>query len=175
MEERFGFIHDMLDIKLLILFVLRRLPAAIDGERLADLILIDGGIGYFDYKQCLTELVGTSQVEETGEGYKITAKGARNGEILESGLPYSVRVKAEKTLAPVAEEMRRSAMILANHDVIKGGVTVYLAMSDDMGSLFDLKILVADEEQAEKIEKNFKKNAEALYQKFIEQLSESIV
>lgn len=172
MEERFGFIHDKLDIKILILFVLRRLPADIDGERLADLILIDGGIGYFDYKQCLAELVGTSQVEEAEEGYRVTAKGSRNGEILESGLPYSVRVKAERTLAPVAEEMRRSAMILANHEVTKGGVTVYLAMSDDMGSLFDLKILAADEEQAKRIEKNFKKNAESFYQSFVEQLSE---
>ncbi|MGN1002468.1 MAG: DUF4364 family protein [Oscillospiraceae bacterium] len=172
MEERFGFIHDKLDIKILILFVLRRLPAAIDGEKLADLILIDGGIGYFDYKQCLAELVGTAQVEETEDGYKVTAKGSRNGEILESGLPYSVRVKAEKTLAPVAEEMRRSAMILANHEPAKGGVTVYLAMSDDMGSVFDLKILAADEEQAKRIEKNFKKNAESFYQRFVEQLSE---
>lgn len=172
MEERFGFIHDKLDIKILILFVLRRLPAAIDGECLADLILIDGGIGYFDYKQCLAELVGTAQVEEVEDGYKVTAKGSRNGEILESSLPYSVRVKAERALAPVAEEMRRSAMILANHELTKGGVTVYLAMSDDVGSLFDLKILAADEEQAVRIEKNFKKNAETFYQRFIEQLSE---
>ena len=172
MEERFGFIHDKMDIKILILFVMRRLPAAIDGEKLADLILIDGGIGYFDYKECLAELVGTAQVEETEDGYQVTAKGSRNGEILESGLPYSVRVKAEKTLAPVAEEMRRSAMILANHETGQGGVTVYLAMSDGIGNIFDLKILAADEEQARKIERNFKKNAESYYHRFIQQLSE---
>ena len=60
MDERFGFIHEKLDIKLLILFVLRRLPAPIDAESLADLVLIDGGIGYFDYKECLAELVNTA-------------------------------------------------------------------------------------------------------------------
>ena len=40
-----GFIHEKLEIKLLILFILRRLPAEIDGERLAELVLIDGGVG----------------------------------------------------------------------------------------------------------------------------------
>jgi len=38
MEERFGFIHDKLDIKLLILYVLRHLPSEIDGEKLAELV-----------------------------------------------------------------------------------------------------------------------------------------
>lgn len=172
MEERRGFIHDRLDIKLLILFVLRRLPSEIDGERLADLVLIDGGIGYFDYKDCLAELVETALIEEREDGYVITAKGSRNGEILESELPYSVRVKAEKSAAPVIEEMRRSAMILANHEVGDNGVTVYLAMDDGMGKIFDLKLLAADEQQAKRMEKNFKKNAESYYQRFIEELSD---
>ena len=167
-----GFIHDKLEIKLLILYVLRRLPAAIDGEQLAELVLIDGGVGYFDYKDCLAELVQTAQVEEGEDGCKVTAKGSRNGEILESSLPYSVRSKAEKALAPVVEEMRRSAMILANHEVGPNGVTVYLAVNDGVGSIFDLKILAADEAQAKRIEKNFKRNAEAFYNRFITELSE---
>ena len=172
MEARRGFIHEKLDIKLLILFVLRRLPAAIDGERLADLVLIDGGISYFDYKDCLAELVASAQIDEVDGGYLVTAKGSRNGEILESELPYSVRKKAERNAAPVIEEMRRSAMILANHEVEESGVTVYLAMNDGVGSIFDLKILAADETQARRIEKNFKKNAEGYYQRFIAELSE---
>ena len=172
MEERHGFIHEKLDIKLLILFILRRLPAEIDPEKLSDLVLIDGGIGYFDYKDCLAELVQTAQVEEGEDGVRVTAKGSRNGELLESSLPYSVRSKAEKAIRPVAEEMRRSAMILANHEAGTGGVTVYLAVNDGVGSIFDLKILAADEAQARRIEKNFKKNAEAYYNRFITELSE---
>ncbi len=171
-EERRGFIHDKLDIKLLILFVLRRLPAEIDAEALSELVLIDGGIGYFDYKECLAELVDTAQIEERENGYAVTAKGAHNGEILETTLPYSVRKKAERVTEPVAEEMRRSAMILANHEPCKGGVTVYLAMDDGVGSIFDLKILASDETQAKKIEKNFRRNAEKYYHRFIQALSE---
>ena len=167
-----GFIRDKLDIKILILYVLRRLPAPIDAERLADLVLIDGAIGYFDYKQCLSEPIDSAHVEESGEGCVITAKGSRNCEIVENDLPYSVRRKAEDAVGPVADDMRRSAMILANHEMSDAGVTVYLAVSDGIGNIFDLKILASGEEQAVRIENNFKKNAEKYYNRFIEELSE---
>lgn len=171
-EQRFGFIHDKLDTKVLILYVLHRLPASIDAEKLAELVLIDGGIGYFDYKQCLYELIETAHVEETDAGCIITAKGSRNCEILSDTLPYTVRMKADKVTAPVAEAMRRDAMILANHEPTAGGVTVYLALSDGIGSIFDLKILAANEEQAKKIERSFRKKAEEYYNRFITELSE---
>ena len=95
-EQRFGFIHDKLDTKVLILYVLHRLPSRIDAEKLADLVLIDGGIGYFDYKQCLCELIENSQVDETDEGCLITAKGSRNCEILADSLPYSCSIFRQK-------------------------------------------------------------------------------
>jgi hypothetical protein len=172
MDEHFGFIHEKLDIKLLILYVLRHLPSAIDGEALADLVLIDGGIGYFDYKTFLAELVNNALVSDEEGRYAVTAKGSRNCEVLENSLPYSVRAKARRVMAPVIDEMRRSAMILANHERVDGGVTVYLAISDGVGSIFDLKILAADTAQAEKIEQNFRKRAEQYYQRFIDLLSE---
>ncbi len=173
MDEHFGFIHNKLDLKLLILYVLRHLPAEIDGEKLGDLVLIDGGVGYFDYKVCLAELVNNALVSEEDGNYAITAKGARNCEILENSLPYSVRAKAGRVMTPVIDEMRRSSMILANHEKVEGGVMVYLAISDGVGTIFDLKILAADDAQAKTIEKNFRKNAESFYNRFIGELSGS--
>ena len=35
--DRFGFIHEKLDIKILILFILRRLPGVVDRETLGTL------------------------------------------------------------------------------------------------------------------------------------------
>ena len=67
--ERFGFIHEKLDIKILILFILRRLPGVVDPETLGELCQCDGGIGYFDYSDCLSELVETGHIEEHEEGY----------------------------------------------------------------------------------------------------------
>jgi len=170
--DRFGFIHEKLDIKILILFILRRLPGVVDPETLLELCQCDGGIGYFDYSDCLNELVETGHIERHEEGYSITDKGARNSDTVESSLPYSVRRKAEKLIEPVAERLRRAAMIVARHENGENGCMVELSMGDGVGELVSMKLLCGDEAQAKRMEKNFRRNAEAYYQKIIEMLSE---
>ena len=120
---------------------------------------------------CLADLVDTGHITESEDGYCITEKGARNADAVESSLPYSVRSKAQKLIAPVEERMRRAAMITAKHHDSQGGVTVELAMSDGVGEIIHLSFLCANEEQAIQIQKNFRRDAEGYYQKIVELLS----
>ena len=43
--------QEKLDIKILILFILRRLPENVESQMLAELALSDGGVGYFEYAE----------------------------------------------------------------------------------------------------------------------------
>lgn len=169
--ERFGLIHEELDIKILILYILRRLPGTVDPETLMELCQCDSGVGYFDYADCLADLVESGHITENEEGYCITEKGARNADAVESSLPYSVRAKARRLIAPVEERMRRAAMITARYRSAQGGVTVELAMSDGVGEILRLSFLCAGEEQARQIQKNFRRDAEGYYQKIVSLLS----
>ncbi len=170
--DRLGFIHDPLDIKILILYVLRRLPAPASPEELLELCQCDGGVGYFEYSDCLSELVENGHVLQTEDGYQITQKGARNADAVESSLPYSVRAKAQKLIAPVEERMRREAMLTARHENTEAGCLVELAMADGKGEVFRLRFLCAGEEQAKQIEKKFRRDAEGYYQKIAALMTE---
>ena len=169
--DRLGFIHEKLDIKILILFVLRRLPAAVSFNSLSDLIMIDEGFDYFDFTQCLSELVDTGHIALGDEGYKITKIGAEHGDTVESSIPFSVRSKAEQILKPVVDKMKRDALIGASHKTMpNGGCMVKLSLSDGVGEIFSLSILTSDEDGARKIESNFRSNPEEYYLKIINML-----
>lgn len=75
--HNYGFIHDELDLKILILYVLKRLPEAVDASMLFDLVYVDNGINYFSFVKCLNDLVSTDHIESPQEGYyRITKKRA---------------------------------------------------------------------------------------------------
>ncbi len=172
MDERFGFIHEKLDIKILILFILRRLPGSVSRETLQDLAQCDGGVGYFDFSDCLSEMTDNGLVIEDEDGYRISERGDEACGQVESSLPYSVRKKAEKLLAPEAERLRRLSMLTAKHETGENGCTVTLAMSDGKGEIIRMEFLCAGDEQAKRIEHNFKHNAEEIYGKIISMLDE---
>ena len=171
--EQLGTLHDKLDIKILILFVLNQHPAPVDAQMLYDQVFCDAGIGYFDYADCLAGLVDTAQVEKAAGKYRISEKGARNVEQVGSSLPYTVRRKATRTTAPIAEKLARFSMITAEHDNADAGCSVHLSVSDGVGDILSIQVLASGEAQALEMEKNFKQNAEGFYHEIIRLLTES--
>jgi hypothetical protein len=163
-----GFIHEKLDIQILIMYILERLPGPVDGTVLSDLTLFDGGFNWFDYTDCLAELIRTEHITETDGKYELTEKGRRNVGYVGSSLPYSVRAKADRLTAPVAAAMSRSNMIEAVTEPGENGLpTVSLRLSDGMGEILAMRLTVPDEDQAKKIEAKFRDKAEALYNDII--------
>ena len=88
-----GFIHDKLEIKFLILYITARVIEPIPFDTVWDLAMCDEGVDYFDFAECLSDLVRTEHLTLSADGlYAITDKGLRNSRICESSLPYSVRI-----------------------------------------------------------------------------------
>ena len=162
--ERFGFIHDKLDIKILILFILARLDAGISMEMLTELTLCDDGISYFDFSECVKELEESGHIVQKDHLFSITEKGKQNGKTTENSLPYSVRKRAEENTVQLTKRSARDGMICAEMMQKEGGgYTVLCTLNDGLGEILNLSIFAASEEQAKSMVKNFSSDAERMY------------
>jgi hypothetical protein len=164
-----GFIHDKLEIKFLILYIAARVIEPIPFDTVLDLTLCDDAIDYFDFSECLADLVRTEHLTLSEDGfYAITDKGIRNSQICESSLPYSVRLRCDKNLASCNRKLRRKSQVKA--DVTKranGTYTVALSLLDDMGSVMELQLAIPREDMAAMLAARFQKSPERIYSEII--------
>lgn len=167
-----GMIHEQLDIKILILYVLARLPGPIDRAHLADIVFCDGGVDYFSFSECLADLVATGHIAEENDRFVITEQGQEDGSVIENSLPASVREKATLAIKSVEDRIERETLLQARHTFTEQGCTVELKLSDGEGDLLHLTALVGEESQALRIEKNFHERAEKLYVQIMELLTQ---
>lgn len=161
----FGFIRDKLEIKFLILYIADRVIEPIPFDTVLDLTLCDDGIDYFDFSDCLADLVRTGHLTLSEDGlYAITDKGRRNSEICASSLPYSVRIRTDKNVSICNQKLRRKSQVKASTTRRSNGTyTVTLSLSDDVGSVMELDLMVPKEEMAQELENRFRTNPEGLY------------
>ena len=109
-----GFIHDKLEIKFLILYIAARVTEPVPFDMLLDLAMCDEGVDYFDFSECLRDLVKTEHLTVSDSGlYSITEKGKRNSQICESSLPYSVRLRSDKSVDVCNRKLRRKSQVRA--------------------------------------------------------------
>ena len=173
MEAYYGFIREKLEIKILILFILRRLPEPISLEELTELTMCDGGISYFDFMECVAELVKTEHLQLEDDKYHLTEKGARNGETTENSLPITVRTHVENTTFAKRSKHNRNAMIKTHHAIDpRGNCTVSLSLTDGIGEVVSIELFAVSDKQALALERGFRKNAESIYNALIEMILE---
>lgn len=169
--DSLGFIHSKTEIKVLILFILSKLPRPIDTNTLADLVLCDAGINYFDFAEALYQLTDTGHVLVEDDRYGISEKGLDNIAQTQESLPFTVRTSAARQAERLAGILRRSAMIqtscIPSGD---GSCQVSLSLSDGMGNIMKLEILAGSAQQAGEMEKKFRAGAEKLYIRIAELL-----
>ena len=166
---RFGFIHTKEDIKFLILFAMDLLPFPVSFSTIVDLTTwCDEGFGYFELSEAFCEMVPTGHIEEIhGEGetlYAITDKGREATRIFEKQLPYPVREAAQRSALRVVRQIRRDAAI---HTSVTEHGEHDLTVRMEMEQVFAIEMAVVSHEQATMLERTFKNNAEAIYQKLL--------
>lgn len=162
--RRLGFIHDMLDVKVLILFVTSRVQYPVNCQEIYELCYQDECLSYFDVCTALPEMVASGHLRQEGETYEITDKGRETGALTADSIAFTVRQRAENAVARFNRQVRRSSYVktqIVPRD--SGDCAVVLSLCDDMGSLMTLELTAPDQRQAIRLGRLFENKAEMVY------------
>ncbi|MDD5955353.1 MAG: DUF4364 family protein [Firmicutes bacterium] len=170
--QRLGFIHDMLDVKVLILFVMARVNYPVTVNEIYELCYQDDCLSYFDICTAIPEMVKSGHLKETEtERYVITDKGRADGSLTEDSIAFTVKQRAENAVAKYNRQIRRSSFVKTQ--VIprdSGDFSVIMALDDEMGNLMTLELAAPDQRQAVRLGKLFEKKAEMVYNLIMSEL-----
>ena len=172
--QRLGFIHDMMDVKVLILYVAARSSYPMTVQEIYELCYQDECLSYFDVCTAVPELVASGHLKQVdAERYEITEKGRQDGEITADSIAFTVKQRAENAVARFNRQLRRSSMVRSR--VVpreNGDYSVIMALDDEMGNLMTLELFAPDQRQAVRLGRLFEKKAEAIYNLTMTQLLE---
>ena len=163
--QRLGFIHDMMDVKVLILYVAARSSYPMTSQEIYELCYQDECLSYFDICTAVPEMVTSGHLKQVDEErYEITEKGKEAGALTEDSIAFTVKQRAENAVARYNRQLRRSSFVKTQ--IIprpSGDYSVIMALDDDMGNLMTMELLAPTQRQAVRLGKLYEKKAEGIY------------
>ena len=169
-----GFIRDMLDVKILILFVLARTEYPAPLQSVYELCYQDDKLSYFDVCEALPQLVASGHVEQNEAGeYLITDKGRQDGKVTEDSIAAPVMQRALIAVEKFNRSIRRDKLVRTEVLNRPGeDYAVVLSLDDEQGNLMTMELMSPTMEQARRFARVLHTDAELLYQQVMEFLLE---
>ena len=163
--KRLGFIHDMMDVKVLILFVAARSDFPMTMQEVYELCYQDDCLSYFDVCTAVPEMVASGHLKQVDdERYEITEKGRKDGELTADSIAFTVKQRSENAVAKFNRQLRRSSFVKTQ--IIpreNGDCSVVMSLDDEVGNLMTLELMAPNQRQAVRLGKLFEKKAEIIY------------
>ena len=130
--QRLGFIHDMMDVKVLILFVMSRVNYPVTIQQIYELCYQDECLSYFDVCTAVPEMVQSQHLKAVdNDCYEITEKGKADGSLTQDSIAFSVRQRAENAVARFNRQIRqRQAVRLGRLFEKKAEIIYNLTMTE---------------------------------------------
>ena len=163
--QRLGFIHDMMDVKVLILLVAARSNYPMTCQEIYELCYQDDCVSYFDICTAIPQMVKSGHLKELDqERYEITEKGRQDGALTEDSIAFTVKQRAENAVARFNRQVRRSSLVKTQLIPRENGdYSVVMGLDDDFGNLMTLELFAPNQQQAVRLGKLFEGKAEHIY------------
>ena len=163
--KKLGFIHDMMDVKVLILYVTARTAYPLTVQELYELCYQDDCLSYFDVCTAVPELVQSGHLQAlAGERYEITEKGRQNVELTADTVAFTVKQRVENAVEKFNRQLRRQSFVTTQVLTNEAGeISVTMTLKDEMGHLMTLSLMAPDNRQAHRLSKLMEQKAEDIY------------
>ena len=163
--QRLGFIHDMMDVKVLILYVMAHVNYPVTVQQIYELCYQDECLSYFDVCTAVPQMVESTHLRQVeDECYVITEKGKADGALTQDSIAFSVKQRAENAVARFNRQIRRSSFIKTQiTDRKSGDFSVIMMLDDEAGNLMTLELVAPNQRQAVRLAKLMEKKAESVY------------
>ena len=170
--QRLGFIHDMMDVKVLILYVAARSNYPMTSQEIYEVCYQDDCLSYFDVCTAIPEMVTSGHLQEVEEGrYAITEKGRHDGELTADSIAFTVKQRAENAVNRYNRQIKRSSFVKTQLIPRENGdVSVVMMLDDEMSNLMTLELVAPDNRQAVRLSRLFEKRAEIIYNMVMSEL-----
>ena len=167
--EQHGFIQDMLDVKVLILFVMAKLSYPVSLQKIYELCYQDDKLSYFDVSVAVPQMVQSGHLEQLpDETYRITDKGREHEEITCDAIAYPVMQRALTAVQRFNNQMQRKGLIETNvRKEESGDFIAELCLRDDAGILMRLELSAPTHSQARGLTRAYEKQADSIYQQMM--------
>ena len=167
-----GFIQDMLDVKVLVLFVLSRVMYPVDLQKIYELSYQDDRLSYFDLAQAVPQMVQSGHLEEIEEGrFVITEKGREACKVTEDSIAYPVMQRAQVAVDRFNRAVRRSSFVKTSIEQRSSGdFSVLLTLNDEVSDLLRMELMAPTQKQAYRLANAFSEQAEVIYRNIMDRL-----
>ena len=163
--QRLGFIHDMMDVKILILYVTARAEYPMTTQEIYELCYQDDRLSYFDVCTAIPEMIHSGHLAEVEpEKFAITEKGRQDGELTADTLVFTLRQRSENAVLRFNRQVRRSSYVKTQvEESASGEYIVRMSLDDQAGPLMKLELYAPDHRQAQRLSKLLERKAEEVY------------
>lgn len=166
-----GFIRDMLDVKVLILYVADLAERPLSVQNIYELCYHDDRLTYFDVCEAVPQLAASGHLAEVEAGlYEITEKGRENVSITGDSVAYTVRESAKAAVDEFNRECVRSGKVLTEVVEEDGNFAARMELRDENARLITIEIAAPDKRHARKLAAAFHKCAEQIYSAVLDDL-----
>lgn len=163
--------------KVLILYILASIKKDITSNNLFKIMSSINDINYFYFRQILVDLVdsklvGTYTKDETSV-FEITSDGKTSLELTIDVLPGLIKLKADTILKQELTQIADESSIVAEYiPEDETNFTVKCKIIENNNTVFEVKTFAGSRERAKLIADNWKNNANIIYPKILDLLTE---